>query len=241
MGGLRKQHPEDAPDHADRDARPSPASRSSPASSARTRSWPAAFATSSTRSCSGVGLVTALLTAFYMFRLLLPDLLRQFRGGRRGGAPPARVAAVDDGAALRAGGGLGARRLRRRSLTIVQPALGCPRLDGAHHRLATGVATSLRPGRHRRGLLVYLVYRGPCRKRDRALRRRRCGARSKQVGLDSAHRVGGAPRRRDRDAALEARGRRAHRRGRQRRGGLVAPGRLACASSRPDSCATTRW
>ena len=66
-----------------------------------------------------VGLLTAGLTAFYMFRAVFLTFHGEFRGTARAGAPPARVAAGDDRAAGGAGGGRRDRRagsgFRRRS------------------------------------------------------------------------------------------------------------------------------
>ena len=76
----------------------SPASRRSPASSRRTRSSGSrSRARAAARRCSGVvAAATALMTAFYMFRLLWLTFFGRSRMTRRGRAPRARVAAVDD-------------------------------------------------------------------------------------------------------------------------------------------------
>ena len=88
----------------------------------------------------GVAAATALMTAFYMFRLLWLDVPRPLAHGARGRAPRARVAAVDDrraggaGAAVGVGGffslphflgaaAAAARRARKRCSTCETPLL----------------------------------------------------------------------------------------------------------------------
>ena len=80
MGGLRTKIPWTFWTFADRHRWPSPGSRSSPASTARTRSCCSARAPSAGCS-SAIGLFTALLTAFYMSRLLFLTFFGEFRGG----------------------------------------------------------------------------------------------------------------------------------------------------------------
>ena len=78
MGGLKKQHADHLLDVADRHASPSRASRRSPASSARTRSCWQAFLKN--KFVYGVGAFAALLTAFYMFRLMSLTFFGSYRG-----------------------------------------------------------------------------------------------------------------------------------------------------------------
>ena len=129
MGGLAKQHP----GHVRRRSRspppPSPASRRSPGSSPRTRS-----SGSRSRAARGgspllcaVAAATALMTAFYMFRLLWLTFFGALADEPRGRAPRARVAAVDDRRAGRARRAVGGRRLRLDPALPRAACCRCPR------------------------------------------------------------------------------------------------------------------
>ena len=93
MGGLKKHLPITYWTFLDRLPWPSPASRRSPASSARTRSSPPRAGQRRTWLLWAVGLITAGLTAFYMFRAVFLTFDGEFRGTDGAGAPPPRVAA----------------------------------------------------------------------------------------------------------------------------------------------------
>ena len=85
MGGLRAQDPVDLRDLRRR-ARVWPSRgdpSASPASSARTRSWPSALRRAPNVAVRASASLTALLTAFYMSRLLFLTFLGQFRGDAR--------------------------------------------------------------------------------------------------------------------------------------------------------------
>ena len=89
MGGLRQYMPWYLGADVDRDARHRRASRRSPASSPRTRSWPRRSPRGGARAVFylfwAMGSLAALLTAFYMARLMAMTFLGP-EPDRRGGA-----------------------------------------------------------------------------------------------------------------------------------------------------------
>ena len=111
-----------------------------------------------------VASATALLTAFYMFRLVWLTFLGKSRDGSQGRASRARVAEVDDRRAGRARGAVGRRRLPR--------AAALPRADAA----AAGSAGTPAPPRDAAaGRLDRDRVRGPGP--GRVLLRQRCDSR----------------------------------------------------------------
>ena len=141
MGGLRRVHAVHLRADADRDAghRRHPAVLR--ASSPRTRSWPrpspAARARRSTTCSTRMGVLAALLTAFYMARLMAMTFLGENRTGEQERGAPARGALDHDRAAR------GARRAepgRRRA----QPART---LVGGHAALERWLEPVIAPAR----------------------------------------------------------------------------------------------
>ena len=133
--------------HADRDAGHRRASRRSPASSPRTRSWPrpspAGRSSRSTTCSTAWASLAALLTAFYMARLMAMTFLGENRTGEQERGAPARGALDHDRAARRA------RRAERRGRRA-QPAAPGRRARGARAlaRAGDGAGAAVHPPGH---------------------------------------------------------------------------------------------